>query len=31
VMELSQSVPESPAVLRLTACYHNLVRRWAEM
>jgi PKHD-type hydroxylase len=31
VMELSQKLPEDPAVVRLTSCYHNLLRRWAEM
>jgi PKHD-type hydroxylase len=31
IVELSQTSPSSPALLRLTACYHNLIRRWAEM
>jgi PKHD-type hydroxylase len=31
VMELSQKLPNDPAVVRLTSCYHNLLRRWAEM
>ena len=31
VIELSQTMPDSPAILRLTACYHNLLRRWSEM
>ncbi|MEI9993951.1 MAG: Fe2+-dependent dioxygenase [Rhizomicrobium sp.] len=30
IIELSQSAAESPAVLRLTALYHNLVRKWGE-
>ncbi|MEJ1969485.1 MAG: Fe2+-dependent dioxygenase [Rhizomicrobium sp.] len=28
ILEISQSAPDSPAVLRLTALYHNLVRKW---
>jgi len=31
IVELSQSVGDGPAMLRLTACYHNLLRRWSEM
>lgn len=31
IRELSQLDPETPAVLRLTSCYHNLLRRWAEL
>jgi PKHD-type hydroxylase len=31
IAELSHAAPDSPALVRLTACYHNLVRRWAEM
>jgi PKHD-type hydroxylase len=31
IAELTQAAPESPALVRLTACYHNLVRRWAEI
>ncbi|HTZ71771.1 MAG TPA: Fe2+-dependent dioxygenase [Acetobacteraceae bacterium] len=31
IRDLSASTPESDAVLRLTGCYHNLVRLWAEM
>jgi PKHD-type hydroxylase len=31
IVELSQNLPNDPAIVRLTACYHNLVRRWAEM
>jgi len=30
VMELRQSEGETPAVVRLTSCYHNLLRMWAE-
>jgi PKHD-type hydroxylase len=29
--ELGQTMPDNPAVLRLTAIYHNLVRKWSEM
>jgi PKHD-type hydroxylase len=31
IMELTQKLPDDPALVRLTACYHNLMRRWAEM
>jgi PKHD-type hydroxylase len=31
IVELNKTVPDSPALVRLTACYHNLLRRWAEM
>jgi PKHD-type hydroxylase len=31
IAELTQAAPENPALVRLTACYHNLVRRWAEI
>jgi PKHD-type hydroxylase len=31
IIELSQTLPDNPALVRLTACYHNLLRRWAEM
>jgi len=31
VMDLSQAVPDHPALVRLTALYHNLVRKWARM
>lgn len=32
IVELGQTVPgESPAMLRLTASYHNLVRKWTGM
>jgi len=30
VVELAQTAPDNPAILKLTACYHNLIRRWAE-
>jgi PKHD-type hydroxylase len=31
IAELTQAAPENPALVRLTACYHNLVRQWAEI
>ncbi|HUO91531.1 MAG TPA: Fe2+-dependent dioxygenase [Rhizomicrobium sp.] len=31
IAELNQTIPDSPALVRLTACYHNLIRRWAEI
>ncbi len=30
IRELSAVTPDHPALLNLTGCYHNLVRRWAE-
>ena len=29
--ELTQATPDHPALVRLTACYHNLLRRWSEV
>ncbi|GGF26894.1 PKHD-type hydroxylase [Aliidongia dinghuensis] len=31
IREFAKTAPEAPAALRLTACYHNLLRRWAEL
>ncbi len=31
IIELNRSLPDNPALVRLTACYHNLLRRWADM
>ena len=31
IVELTQKLQDDPALVRLTACYHNLMRRWAEM
>jgi PKHD-type hydroxylase len=31
IAELTRERPDSPALVRLTACYHNLIRRWAEV
>jgi PKHD-type hydroxylase len=30
-VELSQTVPDNPAIVRLTSVYHNLLRRWSEV
>jgi PKHD-type hydroxylase len=30
IVEMAQTAPDSPTVLRLTALYHNLVRKWGE-
>ena len=31
IQELDAALPDSEAVVRLTGCYHNLVRRWSEL
>jgi PKHD-type hydroxylase len=31
IAELTQTVPDSPALVRLTATYHNLVRKWTGL
>lgn len=31
IQHLAPAHPDDPALLRLTACYHNLLRRWAEI
>ena len=31
ISSLSARTPDDPAVIQLTACYHNLLRRWAEV
>ena len=31
IQHLAPGHPDDPALLRLTACYHNLLRRWAEV
>lgn len=31
IAELTRAAPDSPALVRLTACYHNLIRRWGEI
>jgi PKHD-type hydroxylase len=31
IQELGAALPDSHAVLRLTGCYHNLIRRWSEL
>jgi PKHD-type hydroxylase len=30
IMEIGRQTPDSPAVVKLTAVYHNLLRTWAE-
>jgi PKHD-type hydroxylase len=31
IMELTRKQPDDPALVRLTALYHNLVRKWAQI
>lgn len=31
IRRVAGEIPESPAPVQLTAVYHNLLRRWAEM
>jgi PKHD-type hydroxylase len=31
IREIVRTDPDSSAAIRLTACYHNLLRRWAEL
>jgi PKHD-type hydroxylase len=31
IQQLTADVPDHPSVVQLTAVYHNLVRRWAEV
>jgi PKHD-type hydroxylase len=31
IRRVAGEIPESPASVQLTAVYHNLLRRWAEM
>ena len=31
IQRLTADVPDHPSVVQLTAVYHNLVRRWAEV
>jgi predicted 2-oxoglutarate/Fe(II)-dependent dioxygenase YbiX len=31
IRELTAAGAEGPALLRLTGCYHNLLRRWADL
>jgi len=31
IRDLGQTAPDAPALVRLTGCYHNLLRRWAEI
>ena len=27
----NQAIPDHPAVVALTSCYHNLLRRWSDV
>jgi PKHD-type hydroxylase len=31
IQRLTVDLPEHPAAVQLTAVYHNLVRRWADL
>jgi PKHD-type hydroxylase len=31
IQHLTPKTPDDPALVRLTGCYHNLLRRWAEI
>ena len=31
IIELTRDAPDHPALIRLTAVYHNLIRQWAEL
>jgi PKHD-type hydroxylase len=31
ITEVGETSPDNPALTRLTACYHNLVRKWTAM
>lgn len=31
IRDLTQSGPDNPALVKLTGCYHNLLRRWSEL
>jgi PKHD-type hydroxylase len=31
ISQVTESSPDSPAVVTLTGCYHNLLRRWSEV
>jgi PKHD-type hydroxylase len=31
IQHLTPSNPDDPALIRLTACYHNILRRWTEI
>ena len=30
INQINQAIPDHPAVVALTSCYHNLLRRWAD-
>jgi PKHD-type hydroxylase len=31
IQEVAGTIPDAPAVVRLTNVYHNLLRRWADV
>jgi PKHD-type hydroxylase len=31
INQTNQAIPNHPAVVALTSCYHNLLRGWAEV
>jgi PKHD-type hydroxylase len=31
ISQVAEASPDSPAVVALTGCYHNLLRRWSEV
>jgi PKHD-type hydroxylase len=31
INRVTQVIPDHPAVVALTSCYHNLLRRWSDV
>ena len=31
ISQVTETSPDSPAVVVLTGCYHNLLRRWSQV
>ena len=31
ISQVTETSPDSPAVVSLTGCYHNLLRRWSQV
>ena len=31
INQVNQAIPDHPAVVALTSCYHNLLRRWSDV
>jgi PKHD-type hydroxylase len=31
ISQVSEAVPDNAGVVALTACYHNLLRRWSDV